>query len=72
MARVASENSGAREARRAWMKLIGWMHAAGLAPMVKLACTLERILDAIVLGRTNALQKLKDGWREHPPSALLF
>ena len=52
-------------ARRAWTKLIGWMRESGLRPMVKLAEMLERhlegILNAIVLGCTNAMAESTNG-----------
>ena len=52
-------------ARRAWSALIDWMRESTLTPMMKLADTLERhlegILNAIVLGRTNAKAESMNG-----------
>lgn len=52
-------------ARRAWSALIDWMRESTLTPMMKLAATLERhlegILNAIVLGRTNAKAESMNG-----------
>lgn len=52
-------------ARRAWTKLLEWMRESALAPMMKLADTLERhlegILNAVVLGRNNAKAESTNG-----------